>query len=209
MLLIRPMIRANDDRRHKTHVFVFFIFLVSNIGGALTPLGDPPLFLGFLKGVSFFWTTEHLFREMLLCAVVLLTLFYGIDSYWYRKEGRKKPDPTPESPIRIEGGVNIILLAIVVGIVLASGTRNPGGALHGLPRPAGAPACAARPRPGRRHRPVAHADAPPSTCRQCLHLGANGRSRQAVRRHLRHHRAGPGHPARRFGRRAGARWSPW
>jgi Na+/H+ antiporter NhaD/arsenite permease-like protein len=126
MLLIRPVIRANDDRRHKTHVFVFFIFLVSNIGGALTPLGDPPLFLGFLKGVSFFWTTKHLFSEMLLCAIVLLTLFYGIDSYWYRKEGRKKPDPTPESPIRIEGGVNIILLAAIIGIVLLSGTWNPG-----------------------------------------------------------------------------------
>ena len=126
MLLIRPMIRANDDRRHKIHVFVFFIFLVSNIGGALTPLGDPPLFLGFLKGVSFFWTTTHLFSEMLVCAIVLLALFYVLDSYWYRKEGRKKPDPTPETPVRIEGGVNIILLAMIVGVVLASGTWKPG-----------------------------------------------------------------------------------
>jgi Na+/H+ antiporter NhaD/arsenite permease-like protein len=126
MLLIRPMIRANDDRRHKIHVFVFFIFLVSNIGGALTPLGDPPLFLGFLKGVSFFWTTTHLFSEMLVCAIVLLALFYAIDSYWYRKEGRPKPDPTPETPVRIEGGVNIILLAAIVGAVLASGTWKPG-----------------------------------------------------------------------------------
>lgn len=126
MLLIRPMIRANDDRRHKIHVFVFFIFLVSNIGGALTPLGDPPLFLGFLKGVSFFWTTTHLFAEMLVCAIVLLALFYAIDSYWYRKEGHKKPDPTPETPVRIEGGINIILLALIVGVVLASGTWKPG-----------------------------------------------------------------------------------
>jgi len=126
MLLIRPMIRANDDRRHKIHVFVFFIFLVSNIGGALTPLGDPPLFLGFLKGVSFFWTTTHLFGEMLVCAIVLLALFYAIDSYWYRKEGHKKPDPTPETPVRIEGGINIILLAVIVGVVLASGTWKPG-----------------------------------------------------------------------------------
>jgi Na+/H+ antiporter NhaD/arsenite permease-like protein len=126
MLLIRPVIRANDDRRHKIHVFVFFIFLVSNIGGALTPLGDPPLFLGFLKGVSFFWTTTHLFSEMLVCAIVLLGLFYAIDSYWYRKEGRPKPDPTPETPVRIEGGVNIVLLAPIVGAVLASGTWNPG-----------------------------------------------------------------------------------
>ena len=126
MLLIRPMIRANDDRRHKIHVFVFFIFLVSNIGGALTPLGDPPLFLGFLKGVSFFWTTTHLFSEMLVCAIVLLAVFYALDSYWYRREGRPKRDPTPETPVRIEGGVNIILLGVIVGAVLASGTWKPG-----------------------------------------------------------------------------------
>ncbi len=97
MLLIRPMIRANDDRKHKIHVFVFFIFLVSNIGGALTPLGDPPLFLGFLKGVSFFWTTQHLFAEMLVCAhrpagAVLC------DRQLLVSQGRSSqaPDPTPE-----------------------------------------------------------------------------------------------------------------
>jgi len=126
MLLIRTVIRANDDRKHKIHVFVFFIFLVSNIGGALTPLGDPPLFLGFLKGVDFFWTTSHLFREMLVCVLVLLGLFWAIDSYWYRKEGHLQRDPTPEAPIRIQGGVNIILLVAVVGIVLMSGTWKPG-----------------------------------------------------------------------------------
>ena len=126
MLLIRPLLRANDDRRHKVHVFVFFIFLVSNIGGALTPLGDPPLFLGFLKGVSFFWTTTNLFSEMLVCVIVLLTIFYGLDSYWYRKEGHLKRDPTPESPVRIDGGLNIILMAAVVGVVLISGSWNPG-----------------------------------------------------------------------------------
>jgi Na+/H+ antiporter NhaD/arsenite permease-like protein len=126
MLLIRTVIRANDDRRHKVHVFVFFIFLVSNIGGALTPLGDPPLFLGFLKGVDFFWTTSHLFAEMLVCVIVLLVLFYALDSYWYRKEGHLRRDPTPEAPVRIEGGINIILMVAVVGVVLASGTWNPG-----------------------------------------------------------------------------------
>ena len=126
MLLIRPLLRANDDRQHKVHVFVFFIFLVSNIGGALTPLGDPPLFLGFLKGVSFFWTTTNLFSEMLVCVIVLLTIFYGLDSYWYRKEGHLKRDPTPESPVRIDGGLNIILMVAVVGVVLISGSWNPG-----------------------------------------------------------------------------------
>src|SRR6185503_17189916 len=60
MILIRPLIRANESRVHKTHIFVFFIFLVANIGGSLSPLGDPPLFVGFLRGVDFFWTTTHL-----------------------------------------------------------------------------------------------------------------------------------------------------
>ncbi|WP_204280886.1 sodium:proton antiporter, partial [Serratia marcescens] len=63
MILIRPIIRANDDRVHNVHVVVFFIFIVSNCGGALTPLGDPPLFVGFLKGVDFFWTTRFLLAE--------------------------------------------------------------------------------------------------------------------------------------------------
>ena len=126
MLLIRAVVRANDDRRHKAHVFVFFIFLVSNIGGALTPLGDPPLFLGFLRGVSFFWTAEHLAAPMLVAVIVLLALFYAIDSWWYAREGHLPRDPTPDSPLGIEGGVNIVLLLAAVGVVLASGTWNPG-----------------------------------------------------------------------------------
>jgi Na+/H+ antiporter NhaD/arsenite permease-like protein len=126
MLLIRPLIRANDNRRHKVHVFVFFIFLVANIGGALTPLGDPPLFLGFLKGVEFFWPTSHLFTEMLVCAIVLLGIFYALDSYWYGKEGEVRRDPTPDSPVDIQGGVNIVLLMAVIGAVLMSGTWRPG-----------------------------------------------------------------------------------
>ena len=76
MVMIRPVLRANDDRRHNVHVVVFFIFLVSNIGGSLTPLGDPPLFLGFLRGVDFFWTTTHLFAETLFVGGVLLALFF-------------------------------------------------------------------------------------------------------------------------------------
>jgi Na+/H+ antiporter NhaD/arsenite permease-like protein len=126
MLLIRPVIRANDDRRHKVHVFVFFIFLVSNIGGALTPLGDPPLFLGFLKGVSFFWTTTHLIGEMLVCTAFLLALFFVFDSYWYRREGHLPRDPTPDAPLRIEGSPNILLLAVIVVVVLLSGVWKPG-----------------------------------------------------------------------------------
>jgi Na+/H+ antiporter NhaD/arsenite permease-like protein len=129
MLLIRPLIRANDNRRHNVHVVVFFIFLVSNIGGALTPLGDPPLFLGFLKGVDFFWTTKALFLPTLLVTVVLLALFYVIDSYYYRREGIVAPDPTPDSAIGMEGGINLVLLGGVVLAVLLSGTWKPGVSL--------------------------------------------------------------------------------
>ena len=87
MLLIRPLIRANDNRRHQAHVIVFFIILVSNIGGALTPLGDPPLFLGFLKGVDFFWTMRNIFPETLFLVVALLAIFFAVDSWLYRREG--------------------------------------------------------------------------------------------------------------------------
>ena len=74
MLMIRPLIRANDNRKHTAHVVVFFIFIVSNAGGSLTPLGDPPLFLGFLKGVDFFWTVGHILPETLFLVGALLAI---------------------------------------------------------------------------------------------------------------------------------------
>lgn len=129
MLLIRPLIRANDNRRHKAHVVIFFIFLVGNIGGSLTPLGDPPLFLGFLKGVDFFWTTRALFLPMLLMAGILLVLFYAVDYYYYHHRREERPavmDPTPDAPLGIEGKWNILLLLAIVGSVLLSGLWNPG-----------------------------------------------------------------------------------
>jgi Na+/H+ antiporter NhaD/arsenite permease-like protein len=127
MLLIRPLIRANDNRKHVVHVVVFFIFIVSNIGGSLTPLGDPPLFLGFLKGVDFFWTAQHIWTETLFGCVVLLVLFYAIDTYWYRKEGVLRLDPTPDTPkFGIEGAVNFLPLLAVMGLVLLSGIWKPG-----------------------------------------------------------------------------------
>jgi Na+/H+ antiporter NhaD/arsenite permease-like protein len=122
MLLIRPLIRANDNRRHVAHVVVFFIFIVSNAGGSLTPLGDPPLFLGFLQGVEFFWTVKHILPETLFLVGALLVLFYAIDSYWYRKEDVVQPDPTPDTPtFGFEGCMNFLLLAGVVALVLVSG----------------------------------------------------------------------------------------
>jgi len=123
MLMIRPVMRANAWRQKKVHVIVFFIFLVANIGGSLTPLGDPPLFLGFLKGVPFFWTFTHLMPLFVFCGVILLALFYGIDSYLYRRESAKPPARTEK--LGIEGGVNFALLGCIVGAVLLSGVWNP------------------------------------------------------------------------------------
>lgn len=124
MLLIRPLIRANEGRRHVMHVVIFFIFIVSNIGGSLTPLGDPPLFLGFLKGVTFFWTLEHLFVKTLLLTVVLLALFFVLDTWLWRKQGGQVPATDPDAPVErfgFDGAANFGLLGVVVLLVLMSG----------------------------------------------------------------------------------------
>ncbi|MGF6772507.1 Na+/H+ antiporter NhaD/arsenite permease-like protein [Paraburkholderia sp. GAS199] len=130
MLLIRPLLRANDNRKHVVHVVVFFIFLVANAGGSLSPLGDPPLFLGFLQGVDFFWTTTHLALPMLFICGVLLAGFYALDSYYFRhREEQRSPflDPTPDSPpLGIDGKINFLLLAVVIALVLMSGLWKPG-----------------------------------------------------------------------------------
>jgi len=130
MLLIRPLLRANDNRKHVVHVVVFFIFLVANAGGSLSPLGDPPLFLGFLNGVSFFWTTVHLALPMLFICGVLLVLFYALDSYYFRTKDESRSrflDPTPDSPpLGIDGKINFVLLGAVIVLVLMSGIWKPG-----------------------------------------------------------------------------------
>jgi Na+/H+ antiporter NhaD/arsenite permease-like protein len=128
MILIRPIIRANDDRRHNVHVVIFFIFLVSNIGGSLTPLGDPPLFVGFLRGIDFFWTTTHLFTEMMFVAIALLALFFLVDSWLYAKEGRRR-DPTPDTALGIRGTVNFALLGGIIAAILMSAYWKPGIAI--------------------------------------------------------------------------------
>ena len=128
MIMIRPLIRANDDRVHNVHTVIFFIFLVSNIGGSLTPLGDPPLFVGFLKGVDFFWTTTHLFFETVLVAGFLLAVFFVLDTILYRAD---KPlphprDPTPDAPLRLHGMINLLFIAVVIGAILTSAYWKPG-----------------------------------------------------------------------------------
>lgn len=130
MLLIRPLIRANDNRTHRAHVIVFFIFIVSNAGGSLTPLGDPPLFLGFLKGVDFFWTVRHIFPETLFLVGTLLALFYALDSWYYHRREEVRPlDPTPDTrAVGFDGARNFWLLAGIVGLVLLSGMwKTPAG----------------------------------------------------------------------------------
>jgi Na+/H+ antiporter NhaD/arsenite permease-like protein len=125
MVMIRPVLRANDNRKHNAHVVVFFIFVVSNLGGALTPLGDPPLFLGFLRGVDFFWTTHHLAAETAFAAAIVLAVFFVVDTVVYRREGVVR-DPTPDKRVRLRGLPNVGLIGVIVLAVLVSGAWKPG-----------------------------------------------------------------------------------
>ena len=124
MLLIRPLLRANKERKYKVHIVVFFIFLVANIGGSLTPLGDPPLFLGFLKGVDFFWTTKAMFLPMLFMVISLLIIFYIYDSIQFKKE-EPLPQVSSKEKIGIKGSFNLLLIFGVVCSVLLSGFWKP------------------------------------------------------------------------------------
>ena len=120
MLMIRPILRSNSWRKYRVHTIVFFIFLVSNIGGALTPLGDPPLFLGFLHGVPFFWTLK-IFPQMAFASTILLFIYLIMDLYWYKKEDRSALQHSETKPLKIEGTQNFIFLAGIIGGVLFSG----------------------------------------------------------------------------------------
>ncbi len=119
MVMIRPLMRSISWRKQRAHIIVFFIFLVSNIGGALTPLGDPPLFLGFLHHVPFFWTLR-LFPAMLFHAIPLLILFYFVDRRYYVREEREEPAGAAET-MGVKGWHNFLFLAAIVGAVLMSG----------------------------------------------------------------------------------------
>jgi len=125
VLMIRPVLRANAHRQRKTHIFVFFIFLVANIGGALMPMGDPPLYLGFLRGISFFWPLANLFWPFLLCAGALLLAFWLLDRWHYAREAHPLP-ATPAGRPQIEGWANVALLVLIIGIVLLQGVWQPG-----------------------------------------------------------------------------------
>ncbi len=133
MLLIRPLIAGNAGRRSQVHVIVFFIIIVGNVGGSLTPLGDPPLFIGFLKGVDFFWTTTHIALQTLGLTVFLLVMFYLLDR-WHlaRDPGARLP---PRVPFGLHGLVNLPLLLAVISMVLVSGMWKGGEAVTVLGTP--------------------------------------------------------------------------
>lgn len=130
MVMIRPVLKANKTRQNKVHTICFFIFLVANIGGSLTPLGDPPLFLGFLHQVPFFWVTKAILPHMLFTVAVLLAIFFMLDSFYFLRE--KEPEIIVELEkektvlLKIEGSYNFILLAGVVGMVVTSGCWDGG-----------------------------------------------------------------------------------
>jgi len=131
MLLIRPMIRTNARRKNKTHIIIFFIFLVSNIGGSLTPLGDPPLFLGFLRGVPFFWTFS-LLPVTAFISGLCLTIFFILDTFYYRLEKHHLPhleESHLDAGLRLRGGHNFIYLGGIIAAVLFSGIADLGEAV--------------------------------------------------------------------------------
>jgi Na+/H+ antiporter NhaD/arsenite permease-like protein len=126
MITIRPLLRANVERKYKGHLVVFFIFLVANIGGVLTPLGDPPLFLGFLHGVNFFWTLK-LYIELTFLVVALSIILYVWDSIQYKKEIITDIPAERREPLKIEGAHNFVFLLGIVAAVLFSGLVDLGG----------------------------------------------------------------------------------
>ena len=134
--------KMNAWRRNRSHIIVFFIFLVSNIGGCLTPIGDPPLLMGFSRGVPFFWSL-HLFPVMLFNMAVLLFIFYWVDRKRYCRDmarGRKPDISKPGTKIRIRGLHNLVFIAMIVAAVILSGVmpdmplfKNADGSVRGIP----------------------------------------------------------------------------
>jgi Na+/H+ antiporter NhaD/arsenite permease-like protein len=123
MILVRPLLQANAKREHQVHVMVFVIFLVANIGGALSPLGNPPLFFGFLRGVDFFWPLQHLWPHLLLTSGLLLLVFFLIDSYFFGKE--KVAAEETEMRLQIRGLKNVALILAAVAAILMSAIWRP------------------------------------------------------------------------------------
>lgn len=131
MILIRPLLRANAERVRRTHVVVFFIILVANIGGALSPLGDPPLFVGFLRGVDFFWPLHHLWPQTAIVAVVVLAAFVVVD-LWLRRGETVSATAGPPAPLRlrVDGSINLVLIGLIIAGILGAAVWRPGVTFH-------------------------------------------------------------------------------
>jgi Na+/H+ antiporter NhaD/arsenite permease-like protein len=126
MILIRPLLQANAEREHNAHVVIFFIILVANIGGTLTPLGDPPLFVGFLRGVDFFWTMQHLWLHFLIVATAVLAVFVLVDGWFFRREPCTADFPATPTRFQVRGSINFALIALVIAVILLSAVWRPG-----------------------------------------------------------------------------------
>jgi len=129
MLLIRPLLRTNSERNHTWHIPLFFIFVVANVGGALTPIGDPPLFLGYLRGVPFFWTVTNLWHIWVPTVLVLLAIFFVVDTVMYRREAPEDHaiDLANIEPLGVDGKRNFWLLG---GVILAVLFLSPNPTAH-------------------------------------------------------------------------------
>jgi Na+/H+ antiporter NhaD/arsenite permease-like protein len=141
MLLIRPLLQTNKERKHVMHTVIFFIFLVSNIGGSLLPVGDPPLFLGYLKGVPFMWTLG-LWPQWLFCSGVLLALYFLWDTHYYKKEPPLEHmlDETQIEPLRLGGYLNFVwLLGVILAVALIVPGQNLPGTNYLIPEETSAP----------------------------------------------------------------------
>jgi Na+/H+ antiporter NhaD/arsenite permease-like protein len=130
MLMIRLVLRTNTEREHRKHIPFFFILIAANCGGLLTPLGDPPLFLGYLQGVPFHWTLR-LWPIWLLTMGYLLGLFYWVDSRAYRRESAaaRLIDHQREEPVRVHGKLNLLFLAVIVASVFLPSPLREGAML--------------------------------------------------------------------------------
>jgi len=129
MLFIRPILNVNKHRQHVTHIVIFFIFLVANIGGGFTPIGDPPLFMGFIEGVEFFWTLKHIGGIVLSSIAVLCVLFFMIDKYYMEKENSNQESQeilNSTSTFKISGNFNVICLIFIIACVIVSGIISKG-----------------------------------------------------------------------------------
>jgi Na+/H+ antiporter NhaD/arsenite permease-like protein len=128
LILVRPLIRANERRRHNVHVIIFFVLLAGNIGGALTPLGDPPLFVGFLHGVDFLWPAQNLWLQTVIVSVLVLAIFVIVDLWLFRYETAQ--DQPLSAPLRLRGLINFVLFGAIIAAILGSATWKPGIAFH-------------------------------------------------------------------------------